>query len=155
MRAALDWAAPGVECGIVDADGMNRSRPRVTMTTVERVTKTQVVLANGTRFMRDSGRKVGNATAWTSPDLYPAGHPALARAREIAMQQHIDRLAKHLANVGLDLMDVRELALFGRRADAAQSERAERVLKVVGTAFAPAPSTEPEDEHAWIKEKQR
>jgi hypothetical protein len=65
-----DWIHEGAKVALLRG---RHPSIRVTRTTVVRMTATQIVLANGDRYRRDTLREVGKG--YDSPDLLPADHP--------------------------------------------------------------------------------
>lgn len=67
------------------------------ITTVERLTATQVVLASGNRYLRKNGRRVG-ATTYDTNELLPVNHPRVRDARMRGWIRHlrskVDELCK-------------------------------------------------------------
>lgn len=74
MSQTPDWIVPGAQVA-------QYTRDTVTLTTVERLTATQIVLANGCRYRKDYlRREVGDKDAWRSRQLLPATDGRVRRA---------------------------------------------------------------------------
>jgi hypothetical protein len=104
-----DWVTEGAHV----AEYHWRSyEPTVTLTTAERLTATQIVLANGHRYRRDTLRPVGNHHGGS--ELLSAGEPrvrdALARAQLRSVSNKVGNLMRnHKGGVDAVLATLNEI----------------------------------------------
>lgn len=98
---STDWVTEGAQVAIYS---VAYYMPRVTLTTVERFTATQVVCVNGARFRRDTGSSVGEGRAELRPVDDPQVRNVYARQRLSDLRHHIDTLTKSVvdANGGVN-----------------------------------------------------
>lgn len=80
-----DWIVEGAKVAEFSWHG---SRSRVALTTIERLTKTQIVLANGNRYNRDRLRMVGDNVY--RKELMPADDQ---RVRDVIAAEAVGRFA--------------------------------------------------------------
>lgn len=84
-----DWATVGARVA-VQYDGWGGSG--VTIRTVERLTATQIVLDNGSRYRRDTGRVVGDGRSSLAPLDDPKVRSELTAQRIRALRYKLDQL---------------------------------------------------------------
>lgn len=73
--------------------GGGTSKPSVT--TVDRLTKTQIVVASGAKFNIESRRQVG-ANTWTTKLLITADEPEFAHFARVARDNHTTRVVQQV-----------------------------------------------------------
>lgn len=72
-----DWIVEGAQVAELDT---SYYLPQLKLTTIERLTPTQIVLANGARYNRDRLTPPGGQRGMRAPDLYPADSPKVVAA---------------------------------------------------------------------------
>lgn len=115
------WIAKGATVAVLQS---GTAYDRVTTTTIERLTKTQIVLTNGTRFNRETLRRVGSSNSWHSTRLLPIDDPtvvtSIAHNRSRDAVAHVHKLADDLRNRDDD-QKLAVLDKLERAVDAARS----------------------------------
>lgn len=92
----MDWITPGREVATLQHAGF-QATPIIRRTTIERVLKRDVVLANGRRFSQHKHRNGGllevGASYFGGPRLLPADHPEIVQAeKDLVDHQQANRL---------------------------------------------------------------
>jgi hypothetical protein len=110
----MDWVQVGAKVAVLD-------RNTVSLTTVDRLTDTQIVLASGSRFSRRNGRRIG-ATAYEAALLLPLGDPlvrvARTRGQVLRVQSQVELLCKNVTGdqvEALAILDEVEKAVAAAR----------------------------------------
>jgi len=91
-----DWQAGDRVAVLSDAPYGGR---RVDVTTVERVTATQVVLEGGHRFRRDTGREVGSARQGGYRLVAELRNLDDPQVRQLRAEQAVNALVRRIGNV--------------------------------------------------------
>lgn len=91
---------------VVERGGASyRRRDPFQIHTVARITKTQITLDNDERYMKSSGRRVGDSDSWYTKRLAWTGHElmsiqiALEENKIIKAENHHRKLAAHLKDL--------------------------------------------------------
>lgn len=130
-HAVPDWVHPGAQVAMY-GHGTGFGDP-VSLTTVERLTATQIVLANGRRYRRDNLRRQLGTAGYRSAHLMPATAPevrrALARAAVDRLRDAVDDLLKRIPRNAEHPDEL--LAALGKAAELVEATRA-RVVKLKG-----------------------
>ncbi|MEV1109978.1 hypothetical protein AB0I95_15185 [Micromonospora sp. NPDC049751] len=99
------WVTPGAKV----AEYSNGYNASVTLTNIARLTKTQIVLANGRRYNRESLRLVGN---YYGSELLPAEHHSVL---DVLAQSAFRDLAQRVWSMDKNFRGNREAALANIR----------------------------------------
>jgi hypothetical protein len=87
--------------------------------TVERLTKTQFVMTNGSRFTRDSGRSIGSRDTWHTGWLRPVTPEFLERIEQKRLASWLEDIARKR-----DLLSIETLRALKAAYEAANKEGA-------------------------------
>ena len=85
-----DWIVPGAQVAQYSA-----SDRLANLTTIEKLTATQIVLANGCRYRRDTLMEIGQ-DRWRRFELLPANH---RRVRQVLASEEVSSLTHLLAEL--------------------------------------------------------
>lgn len=110
---------------------------QVTLTTVERITATQIVLATGSRYRRDTGRQVGAQSAWErSTDLCRLDDPRVVTARVQAATRRLLRAVDQAARSGR-LQTVDDCTALLSTVNEALTMTRKKIAKLIGQEVVP------------------
>jgi len=119
--ADLNWVQVGAKVA-------SMGHTSLSITTVEKITATQIVLANGSRYSRNTGRKVG-ATAYDTHELLPVDHP---RIRDRRIRAQIRQLGHKVDELCLGIKSSDEAASVLAEVEKAVAATRKRITELGG-----------------------